>query len=214
MIHKKSDLMDLRYNLLRHSSICPICNKRMNVGYIRGTYIRWASGANIRPLFDPWLAPTPHVIPAYICENCNLIIGKRITRTKKEINNISGKTQNEANCIIQSKRRKMKYDFCPYCDFKLEKGVVYSSIIPTEPPPHLVWSKMSHGRLKKKTTKYLSSIFGLKNPQLSARLCKNCGLFFLRYNPINIKKGNRIGFTILIVLIISYILLFLFLILL
>jgi len=163
---------------LMNSSVCPICNNKMNFGYLRGAYTRWCENGN-ESLNYSWLASIPDAIPSYLCNNCHLVIGQY----KTKIRSIDTKFYTTTN---------KKLDYCPNCNFKLNSGFTFSH-------ERTYWSKNKYigfGKTLAWTTTW-------PHQKLPTKKCFNCGLFYLKYNPTKVKSSNRIAFILFIIALIG-----------
>jgi len=182
----------LHETLIKHSSICIICKNELMLGYLsKGGIVHWWSNGEKNKIKTPWLAIIPHSIPTYICVNCGLLVGL-YKFPIIEYNNIQ--TNEPSSKYITNNEN------CPFCNNKLENGVIYVSRIIGGPPLGLTWTNENNNIDFWKRSKYLTHVSPFKSRYLKSRRCSNCGAFFSRINLLDVQKRNRFRILIWLVL--------------
>ncbi|MCK5021438.1 MAG: hypothetical protein KAS32_30785 [Candidatus Peribacteraceae bacterium] len=151
--NKKRNALENR--LKKYPPTCPKCRKEMKLGYLRGFNIRWLEQGEDKLIYS-WLTSIPNIIPSYLCDGCNLVIGQYKVESKDR------KYENHSNEI---------FDYCPKCHYKLKLGFTFSN-------SRISWVKNKNISIGK-TMSWSSRIS--PNKKLPTKKCSNCGLFFLRY---------------------------------
>ncbi|MCK4757103.1 MAG: hypothetical protein KAS67_01485 [Thermoplasmata archaeon] len=186
---KRMSLKSKKQMLKLHPPICPICNEEAVPGFFGGLYPKWVSKERKRPFIDLLLSSIGENNPAYICKRCNLVFGmtRRMDRSKHD---------ESKDSIIDGQLSN-----CTYCSSRLEPGFVYGT-------RGLIWCK-NYIRGRGRGVILLVPLLGIrqKDMALATKRCMNCGMFYSRYHPDKVRKGNIIGLAFIV----AFVALFLFL---